>query len=57
MPGMFLHTMSTFLYDMILGRYLLTYLVINLKFSKHVIEEYDGNLKVATSYMFDLSTY
>ena len=29
-------------YDIILGRYLLTGLGLNLKFSEHVIEEYDG---------------
>ena len=35
-------------YDMILGRDLLTALGLNVRFSDHVIESYDGTLKVST---------
>ena len=44
-------------YDMILGRYLLTSLLLNLKLSDHVIETYSGPLKGSTSPMVDLGTY
>ena len=44
-------------YDMILGRYLLTILGLNLKWSDHVIEAYDVTFKGYTAPMFDLGTY
>ena len=44
-------------YDMILGRYVLTDLVLNLKLSDHVIESYDGPLKGSTATMADMGTY
>ena len=45
------------IYGMILGRYLWTELVLNRKFSYHVIEAYDGPFIVATAHMVDLGTY
>ena len=44
-------------YDMILGRYLLTQLVLNLKFSNHVTESDDGPFMRATTPMVDLGAY
>ena len=44
-------------YDMILGRYLLTNLGLNLKFSERVIEAGDGTFKGSTAPMVYLSTY
>ena len=44
-------------YDTILVRDLLTELILNLKFSEHVIGEYDGPLKGSSSFMVDLCTY
>ena len=44
-------------YDMILGRYLLTALGLNLKFSDCVIEADDEAFKGSTSSMVDLGTY
>ena len=44
-------------YDMILGQYLLTELVLNLKHYKHVIEAGDGPFKGSTTPMVNLSTY
>ena len=44
-------------YDMILVRYILRYLVLNLKLSYHIIEVYDGTLKSSTAPMVDISTY
>ena len=44
-------------YGMILGIDTLTGLRLNLKFSEHVIEAYDGPLKVSTSSMIYLITY
>ena len=44
-------------YDMILGRYILTALVLNLKLSNHFIESDDGPLKGSTAPMADLGTY
>ena len=44
-------------YDTILGRYLLTDLGLNLKFSDHVIEADDGPFKGSTAPMVDLGTY
>ena len=41
-------------YDMILGRYLLRVLGLNLKFSDNFIEEDDGPFKGSTSPMVDL---
>ena len=43
-------------YDMILGRYLLTNLGLNLKFSYHFIEADNGPFKGSTSPIFDLGT-
>ena len=42
---------------MILGRYLLTELGLNLKLSEHVMEENDGPLKGPMAPMLDLGTY
>ena len=42
---------------MILGRYILNALVLNLKSSDHVIESDDGTLKGSTAHMVDLGTY
>ena len=42
---------------MILGRYLLSALGLNIKLSYHVIEAYDGHFKVSTAPMVDLSKY
>ena len=44
-------------YDIILGRYLLTELVLNLKFFEHIIEAYDGPFNCSTTPMVDLVTY
>ena len=44
-------------YDMILGRYLLTTLGLNLKLSDHFIEADDGPFKGSTSPMVDMGTY
>ena len=44
-------------YDMILGRYLLTELVFNLKLSEHVIKEYYGPFDRSTTPIVDLGTY
>ena len=35
-------------YDMILGQDILTELVLNLKFSEHIIQNYDGPIKGST---------
>ena len=45
------------MYDMILGRHILTALGLNLKFSDHVIKADDGTLKGLTSSIVDLVTY
>ena len=45
------------IYDIILGRYILTTLGLSLKFSDHVIEEYYGPLTGSTESMVDLSRY
>ena len=42
---------------MILGKYLLTELGLNLKLSEHVIEAYGGPFKESTTPMVDLGTY
>ena len=44
-------------YGMILGRYLLKELVLNLNFSEHVIKADNGPLIGATAPMVDLGTY
>ena len=44
-------------YDMILGRDLLTELVLNLKLSNHIIEVDDEPFKVYTAPIVDLGTY
>ena len=44
-------------YDMILGWDILTELLLNLKFSEHVIEADDGTFKGSTTHMVDLGTY
>ena len=44
-------------YDMILGRYVLTKLVLNLKFSEDVIKSDDGTLKWSLATMVDLGIY
>ena len=44
-------------YEMILGRDLLTALVLNLKFYEHVFETDYGPLKGSTAPMVDLGTY
>ena len=44
-------------YNMILGRDLLTSLWLNLQFSEHVIQEYDGPLKVLTAPTVDSGKY
>ena len=44
-------------YDMILGKYLLTELGLNLKLSDHVIKADDGPFKGSTTPTFDLGTY
>ena len=41
-------------YYMILDRYLLTKLGLNLKISEHVIEAYDSPFMVSIAYMVDL---
>ena len=43
-------------YDMILGRDFWTDLILDLKFSEHVIESDDGYLKGLTAPMVDLGT-
>ena len=43
-------------YDMILGKYLLTYLGFNLKISDHVIEVDDGPFKGPLSLMVNMGT-
>ena len=45
------------IYNMILGRYLLTEVVLNLKWSDHVIEVDDGPFKVSIEPMVDLGMY
>ena len=44
-------------YDMILRRYILTELVLNLKFSEYVIKAGDGTSNGSTTPMVDLGTY
>ena len=44
------------IYNMILGRYLLTELVLNLKFSEHVIKSDDVPFNGSTTPMIDLGT-
>ena len=44
-------------YDKILGRYLLTVLILNLKLSYNVIKAYDGPFKGYTEPMIDMGTY
>ena len=44
-------------YETILGIYILTALVLNLKFSDNVIEADDGLFKGSTPSMVDLGTY
>ena len=44
-------------YDMILGRYLLTFLVLKLRLYYHGIEADDGTFKGSTSIMVGLDTY
>ena len=44
-------------HDMILGRDLLTELVLNLKFSRHIIKAYDGPFKGSTIPMVYLGMY
>ena len=45
------------IYYMILGRYLLTWLVLNLKISDYVVEADDGPFKGPMSSMVDMGTY
>ena len=45
------------IYEMILGRYLLTDLVLNLKLSDYIIGAYDGTFKGMMSPMVDLVKY
>ena len=45
------------IYVVILGRYLLTDLVLNLKLSDQIIESKDGPLKGSTAPMDDMGTY
>ena len=42
---------------MILSRYLLTSLLLYLKFSDHVIQAYDWTFKGSTAPMVDMGTY
>ena len=44
-------------YDMILGRFILTALALNLNSYEHVIEACGGHLKVSTAPMIDLVVY
>ena len=44
-------------YDIILGRYILTELGLNLNFSKHIIKADYGTLKGSTPPMVDLGKY
>ena len=44
-------------YDMILGKYLLTKLGLNIKFSEDIIEADDGTFKWSTTPMFNLGKY
>ena len=44
-------------YDTILGRYILTPLALNIKFSEHVTKADDGPLKLFMAPMVDLGTY
>ena len=44
-------------YDIVLGKYITTVLVFNLKISDHVIEAYYGPFKGSTATMVDLGTY
>ena len=45
------------IYDMILGRDILTALWLNLEFSNNIIEAYDGTFKGSKVPMFDMVTY
>ena len=45
------------MYDILLGGELLTELVLNLKFSEHVIEADDGTFKGCTTHVVDLGAY
>ena len=45
------------IYDIILGRYLLTELKLNLNISEHVIKSDDGPFIVSTAPMVDLGAY
>ena len=44
-------------YDMIVTRYLLTELILSLKFSEHVIKADGGHFKESTTPMIYLGTY
>ena len=44
-------------YDMILGRDILTALVLNLEFCDHIIEGNDGPFKGSMAPMFDMGTH
>ena len=44
-------------YDIILGRYLLIKLGLNLKLSEHIIEDYDGPFKVYKTSMVYFGMY
>ena len=44
-------------YDMILGKDILTALVLNLKLSEQIIKSYGGTLKGSMAPMVDLSKY
>ena len=44
-------------YDIILGRNILTELVLNLKLSEHITKEYDQTFRGSTTTMVDLGQY
>ena len=44
-------------YDMIIGKYLFTELILSLKFSDHIIEADDGPFKGSTTPMVYFGTY
>ena len=44
-------------YDMILGRYIITALVLDLKFSKNIITDGEGQYEGSLAPVVDLSNY
>ena len=55
--GFNVYDSATDIYDMLLGIDIFIILLLNLKFSDHVIEAYYGPLKGSTAPMVNLGTY